>query len=176
MEKWMSVEDAASHLGVTDRTIYRRIEKDKIKSKDVNGERQVCVIVDEASEPEATFLDDNEVVVQLRSEIEFLRQQNVDFCQKESETVTQLREEIQTLSQQNEAQCHNESQIVGHFQTEIDHLRQQNDHLTQLLAMKEKNLQSIAEQLQTKDLMLEDMRQKPQTRWEKFKQGLGLSR
>ena len=118
MEQWMSIDDAAAHLGVSRRTIYRRVQAGEIQDRQVNGQREICVTVNDIeSQP------DNELVTQLRAEIEYLRQQN--------------------------------------------------DHLTQVLALAQKNIATLTEQLANKDLLLEDMRQKKPL-WHKVKARLGL--
>lgn len=167
MEKWLSIEEAASFLGVTDKTIYRRVEKGKIKNRELNGERQVCVMTEDIPS-DVLSSNDNGFVEQLRSEIEFLRQQNQNLCQKESEIVTQLRSEIESLKPQNDSIRQEESEIVGNLKTEIDHLRQQNDHLTQLMALSQKNLGALTEQVSEKDKLIEDLRHPPQDWWQRF--------
>ena len=117
MEQWMSIDDAVAQLGVSKRTIYRRIQAEEIQSREVNGQREVCVTINDTP------------------------------SQIDNELVTQLRDEI-------------------------DYLRQQNDHLTQVLALAQKNISALTEQLQNKDLLLEDMRQR-QNLWQRVKARLG---
>lgn len=146
MEKWLSIDDAVAQIGVSKRTIYRRIKDGKIQKREMNGETQILVTVEDTMSQDSAG-----VVTQFKSEIQQLRQQIDGLTDSDNELVTQLR-------------------------SEIDYLREQNDHMTQLLAMTQKNITSLTDQVSDKDKLIEDMRQKPPTRWERFKQTFGLSR
>jgi chromosome segregation ATPase len=147
--KWMSIDDAVAHTGMSRRTIYRRIKTGEIEARTEDGKRQVCVPADGTAAQESSFgtADDTDfgtqLIEQLKSEVESLREQNASLAHADTELVTQLR-------------------------AEIAHLRQQNDHLTQLLAMQSKTSGALTEQLDASRLLIEDLRSRPLSLWQRL--------
>ena len=53
--------------------------------------------------------------------------------------------------------------------SEIQYLREQNSHLTQVIAMMQKNIDTLTHQIETKDLILEYLRRRPIPLWGRIK-------
>ena len=58
--------------------------------------------------------------------------------------------------------------LIGQLQSENQHLREQVDHLTQVVAMSQKNIGALTEQLDDSRQMIEDMRQR-RTVWQRIR-------
>jgi len=71
-DRWHTVTDACQALGISERTLRRRIEQDRVESKLEDGRRLVLV---DAGGQTADKMTENELLEQLRSENEHLRGQ-----------------------------------------------------------------------------------------------------
>jgi len=80
MGKWVSVSEAARELNVSERTVWRRIEKGEIESRLEDGTKQVKLEIDTMTVTPTVRL--SERVNQLESDNEWLRQK-VDELQTE---------------------------------------------------------------------------------------------
>ena len=83
--KWVTIDQAATILGVSAMTVRRRIEKGDLESKLENRRRLVCITDD----TQVSYKDE-QIVAQLRRENEQLRKQT-DI---QNEQIRELREEL----------------------------------------------------------------------------------
>lgn len=72
-DKWHTVPEAATILGVSTRTVQRRIKEDKIESKLVGGIRYVYI--ESESDTVSDRVSQAPLIEQLQKENEYLRQQ-----------------------------------------------------------------------------------------------------
>jgi len=77
MTKQMSIQDAAKHFNVSEKTIRRRIDQSKLKAEKDNGRWIVHVDGQEFQTNDQTAL-----IVQLQSENEYFREQNESLIQQ----------------------------------------------------------------------------------------------
>jgi len=89
-DRWLTVTDACQALGVSERTLRRRIEQDKMESKLEDGRR--LILVDSGGQKADTTAE-NELLEQLRSENEHLRGQVISI----QDELNQSRERSDTI-------------------------------------------------------------------------------
>ena len=89
-DRWLTVTDACQALGVSERTLRRRIEQDKMESKLEDGRR--LILVDSGGQ-KADTIAENELLEQLRSENEHLRGQVISI----QDELNQSRERSDTI-------------------------------------------------------------------------------
>lgn len=92
-KKWQTVADACHILGVSQRTLYRRIKKGEIESKLESGRRLVLIDDSQVTDSVASVADmaDTALLEQVKSENEHLRDQ-----------VTGLQEELKAERERTE--------------------------------------------------------------------------
>jgi len=74
--QWLTIAEAATRLGVSDRTIRRRIDKEEYETKLENGLRYVCIDSRMSIPSDNIDREAPSLIRQLRSEIDHLRKQN----------------------------------------------------------------------------------------------------
>jgi predicted site-specific integrase-resolvase len=76
-QKWVTVTDACQRLAISQRTLYRRIDKGLIQSKLDNGKRFILIDLPSDKEKADNFDDmaNRELIDSLKSENENLRKQ-----------------------------------------------------------------------------------------------------
>ncbi len=80
-ETWVTMTDACKILGISQSTLYRRVNKGEIESKKEDNATMCLVSV--SNESQDDNMDTQELLSQLRGEVEYLRTQ---LTQKESQT------------------------------------------------------------------------------------------
>ena len=98
-EEWMIVKEASQALGITERTLRRRISVGSVESKLEEGRRLVRVIPDEfGSEVGSEVGSEGELVLQLRAENEYLKRQiqELQDARQRSDTIAlQLTRQVE---------------------------------------------------------------------------------
>ena len=147
-KKWLKISDAATVLKVSERTLYTRIKSGNLKSKLEGGKRFIQVkMPNESSAAKSEISDENF--------------ENPAANPEMFETVEHLLVEKDARIQQQEGHI---KQLEG----QVDNLTQQIDHLTQVVAMSQKNIGALTEQLDDSRQLIEDMRQR-RTVWQRLK-------
>jgi len=84
-ENWVTISDAAHSLGVTERTIYRRIKEGKIEVKIEDTKRYVKIDPAETiTDEESDIMSKDELIEHLKDENKYLRQK-LDESQQSKE-------------------------------------------------------------------------------------------
>ena len=101
-DTWQTVTDACHTLGVSQRTLYRRIEKGEIQSKLVDGRRLVLVGGRQVADNLASVADmsDTALLEQIQSENSHLRDQVnklQEELKEERERIEQAKERSDTI-------------------------------------------------------------------------------
>ena len=103
MAKQMSIQDAAKHFNVSDRTIRRWIKSGRLYAQLING--KYCVDIELTNHLTSDLTDDNvELVDQLRSEVERMakllerKDEQIDHLQQ---LLAVSQKSIQQLAEQN---------------------------------------------------------------------------
>jgi len=126
------------HFGVSEKTIRRWIKQGKLHAEKVDGRWLIEI-----------------------SETNDRTPGQYDQLDDRTALIQQLQSEVEHLrSQLKEQLAEKDKQIDSHAQ--------QNDHLTQIVAMSQKNIGALTEQLDDSRQMIEDMRQR-RTVWQRLK-------
>lgn len=139
MTTQMSIQDAAQHFNVSERTIRRRIKQGTLKADLIDGRYLVHVCVNSDM-----TLDKPDVNV-LSSQLEradFEIQHLTERVEEKTNQILYLRD---LLTEKDEQLARRDEQI---------------DHLTQLLAMQSKTTAALTEQLDAHRALIEDMRRR----------------
>lgn len=75
MDKWMTINDAATTLGVTVRTVQRRVQRGKMRAREENGVRLVCVSL----RHDGDMVDIQQLIDEKNARISDLLKQNDDL-------------------------------------------------------------------------------------------------
>ena len=106
--KWRTVPEACHALGVSERTLRRRIDQGKYETQLEKGRRLVCLSIEGNRLTDDTQAD-RTVIAQLRSEIEHLR----DIISERDRQIQQLMAELAEASRQrNEADRRSDTIIL----------------------------------------------------------------
>ena len=100
-QKWVSVSEACVLLSISKSTLYRRINEGEIESTR-EGKQTMCLIdVPDESQHETDDTLDNslQVIEQLRSENEHLRQQVIQLQERLDEKDTDLRRKEEQIAE-----------------------------------------------------------------------------
>ena len=92
MEQWMNISEASSCLGLSERAIYKRIEKGQVEARKVNGKREVKVTIDENDSRKFPTVPDEAAgteIEHLRTQVELLRSEN-EHLRTENERFIQI--------------------------------------------------------------------------------------
>ena len=147
MTKTLTITEAANVLGVSDKTIRRWIESGKLSAEKIDRKWFVHVNLDIDPDNDPADVQD------LKAQLE---RANTD--------IQHLREQLAAKDAHIE-QCQSSNVLLRDQLTEKD---KQIDHLTQVVAMSQKNIAALTEQLDTSRQMIEDMRQR-RTVWQRLK-------
>jgi len=109
-DKWVTMAAACQTLGISDRTLRRRIEQGKIKSKLENSRR--LVLIDSGGHMAANEAD-AALIEQLRSEVEYLREE----LKQTREELTQSKERSDTIILQLTRQLENQQNLLEYQQS-----------------------------------------------------------
>ena len=124
----ISLSQAMQHFGVSEKTIRRWIKQGKLHAEKVDGRWLIEI-----------------------SETNDRTPGQYDQLDDRTALIQQLQSEVEHLrSQLKEQLAEKDKQIDSHAQ--------QNDHLTQIVAMSQKNIGALTEQLNDSRQMIEDMR------------------
>ncbi len=139
MTRQMTIQEALRYYDCTERTIRRWIKQEKLKAKLVEGKYLIDV-----------DLKDDQT-----------HSSSPDTSNDRSEDLTKFTEQLQT-----------ENALLREQLTEKDNQLtrrdEQIDHLTQIVAMSQKNIGALTEQLDDSRQMIEDMRQR-RTVWQRLR-------
>jgi len=109
-DKWVTMAAACQTLGISDRTLRRRIDQGKIVSKLVNGRR--LVLIDFGGHTAANEADAL-LTEQLRSEVEYLREE----LRRSREELVQSKERSDTIILQLTRQLENQQKLLEYQQS-----------------------------------------------------------
>ena len=101
MDKWMTINDAAETLGVTVRTIQRRIQQGKMQFREENEVRLVCV----SMRQDGDMIDAQQLLDEKDARISDLLTQNDDLRHQVSELHQLLaisQKNINLITEQNQ--------------------------------------------------------------------------
>ena len=95
----MTIQAAAAHLNVSEKTIRRWIKNGRLKASKINKRWQVCVEVDAAVDADQTAVQhrEDEPVLQMRTEIKYLR----EMLDRKDTQIDQQNQLIAMTAQQN---------------------------------------------------------------------------
>ncbi len=119
--KWQTVADACHTLGISQRTLYRRIKKGEIQSKLESGRRLILIDDSQVTDSVASVADmaDAALLQQIKSENEHLRDQ-VKALQEERraerESAEQSKERSDTIILQLTRQVDQAQRLLEHHQ------------------------------------------------------------
>lgn len=106
VDRWYTTEEAAQLLGVSSRTIRRRIQSDQLKSKLEKGIRYVRIDDEDAlTDKEDTREGQSgqpDLLEQLQSEVEYLREQVTELRAELKEKDEYLQTELKRKDEQSE--------------------------------------------------------------------------
>jgi len=142
MTRQLPISQAVKHFQVTERTIRRWIKSGKVKAKLVDGRYLISVDLTEAPDIDNDMSDD--------------RSMDMSPDNDNAELLEQIRKENAYLQE-----------IISEKDRQIESQAQQIDHLTQVIAMSQKNITLLAEQLDGSKQQLEDLRNR--TVWQRVK-------
>lgn len=95
-DKWRNVSEASDLLGVSKRTIERRIHKGEIESKLENGRRLVLLPTADRQERQTDAdMSQAALIEQLQSEVEYLRQQLSESRERSDTIILQLTRQLE---------------------------------------------------------------------------------
>lgn len=100
-QKWVSVSDACVILNISKSTLYRRINEGEIESKR-EGKHTACLVdvSNESQNETADTLDNSlQVMDQMRSENEYLRQQVIQLQERLNQKDEDLRRKDEQLAE-----------------------------------------------------------------------------
>lgn len=101
MDKWMTINDAATTLGVTVRTVQRRVQQGKMRAREENGVRLVCVSL----RHDGDMVDVQQLIDEKNGRISDLLKQNDDLRHQVAELHQLLaiaQRNIDRVSEQNQ--------------------------------------------------------------------------
>ena len=113
--KWVSMTVACNALGISESTLRRRIEQGKIETNTENGRRLVLIDIDSQTtirEPDIVLVE------QLKSEIEYLRQE----LERKNEQITAFdegRQRQDTIMLQLTRQIEQSQRMLEYRQTSL---------------------------------------------------------
>ena len=145
MTRQLTIQDAAQHFNVSERTIRRHIKQGTLKADLIDGRYQVCVDSDMTPDkPEVNALS-----CQLER-ADFEIQHLTELVEEKTNQILYLRD---MLTEKDEQLTRRDEQI---------------DHLTQLLAMQTKTTVALTEQLDAERALIEDLRRRKPSVWKRI--------
>jgi len=143
MDTKLSVNHAAQKLDISPQSVKRWINQNKLNGEKFNG--KWYVIPDEKYQSHLNTDD-----IHLDTNMIQLDTNNQSYIQHLESEIGHLRDQLERRDTQTESQA------------------QQIDHLTQVVAMSQKNIGALTEQLSDSRQLIEDMRQR-KTVWQRLK-------
>jgi hypothetical protein len=134
IKSYIKISEAVEILGVADKTIRRWIDADKVEGKKINGVWHVDI--DSAKVLVSDKAKDKPSIALLES---LLLEKDKQIREKDAR-ILDLRDQ---LTEKDEQLSRKDEQV---------------DHLTQIVAMSQKNIGALTEQLNDSRQMIEDMR------------------
>ena len=116
-ETWVTMTEACKILGISQSTLYRRVKKGEIESKKEDNATMCLVSVSNESQDDT--MDTQELLSQLRGEVEYLRN---ELTQKESQTEEARKAAVEasqrhdTIVLQLTRQLENQQRLLEHQQ------------------------------------------------------------
>jgi chromosome segregation ATPase len=141
MEKWLTISEAVTVLGISERALREKVRTGKIESKLENRRRLVWVETDEVGESR---------------EHEAHHEPHHELLHEKDARIADLQQQV--LSTQD--------QLVRRDE-QIESLTEKMDHLTQVIAMAQKNVATLSDQLEGSRLQLEELQQ-PKSLWKRL--------
>ena len=148
-DTWQTLTQACQTLGISQRTLYRRIDKGEIETKLEDNRRLVWVSPPDVKPlAEVTNNVADTVIATLKDENEDLKQQlqekdsQIAELQTTNRTVTTERESLKTENERRDSQ-------IAELQADNQYLREELRQKGQLVAVAQNTAQQLIERLQT---------------------------
>lgn len=155
-EEWQTLAEAGQTLEISQRTLYRRIDKGDIESKLEDGKRLIRVILPDDNEvtDNLAAMADTVAEVSAKEDIERLNAANTTLEQE----LERLREELHTAEKK--------VALVDELTKDKEYLQGQNDKLQEEMSVGKERSDTIILQLTRQNqLLLEDKSQPWYRRW-----------
>ena len=92
MQQWLNISEASAYLGLSERAIYKRIEKGQMAARKVNGKREVKVTIDEPDSQNFTKVQEKNLkaeIERLGTQVELLGNEN-EHLRTENDRLIQI--------------------------------------------------------------------------------------
>jgi len=137
MGKWLTISEAVDVLGISERALREKVRNQKIQSKLEEKRRYVWVEHEEVGH-EATH------------------EGHHDLLHEKDERIADLQKQVYNLQEQ-----------LVRRDNQVESLTEKMDHLTQVVAMAQKNVATLTDQLDSSHLVIEDLRHR-QPLWKRL--------